>query len=132
MVIELELSKIIGAYEILEGGTEIPNSIKNLNLKFKGKTALKISLLKLKLKDFASIAEETRKNLIKDKYGVVDVDGNYFVSNENIQDFVSEFNEILNTKHSISFTPLIWEDLDDVEIPLEFSDKLLHFFEFDV
>lgn len=129
MEIELELGKIISAYEILEGSAEVPNSIKNLNLKFNGKTALKISLLKLKLKDFVAIAEETRKDLIKDKYGVADDEGNYFVSNENIQNFVSEYNEILNTKHSITFTPLVSDDLDGVEIPLEFSDKLLHFFE---
>jgi hypothetical protein len=127
MELELELNKVMAAYEILDGNA--PYSLKNLNLKFKGKTAFKISLLKTKLRDLAIIGEETRQSLIKDKYGDVDADGNYIVSNDKVQLFVNEFNDVLNTKHKINFTPLTFEDIEDVELPIEFSDRMIHFFE---
>lgn len=122
MEIEIELSKIISAYNILESGIDTMK-------KFKGKTALKISLLKIKLKDFYTTSEEIRQSLIKDKYGEIDGDGSYLVSNENLQLFINEYNDVLNTKHTIIFTPLTWDDLDNMDISLETSDTLVHFFE---
>lgn len=126
---ELELGKIVAAYNLLDGGIEVKNSIKNLDLKFKGKTALKISLLKLKLKDFAVIAEETRQSLIKDKYGKSDEQGNFSVQQDGLNGFLTEYAEILNTKHTINFTPLVMDDLDGVDVPVDFIDILIDFFE---
>ena len=128
---ELELGKIVSVYNLLEGGTDVTNSIKNLSLKFKGKTAFKISLLKSKLREYVTIAEETRSALIKDKYGIPTEEGSIIVPNDKISDFVNEYADILMTKHSITFTPLNTDDLDGIEIPVEFTDTLIDFIEFE-
>ncbi len=129
MVKELELGKLVSAYKLLEGGADIKFSIKNLDLKFTGETALKISLLKLKLRDFETSSEETRTSLIREKYGVADETGNFSVPNDRVNDFIREYSEILSTKHTITFTPFTIKDLANIDVPVEFTDILIDFFE---
>lgn len=126
---ELELGRIVSAYNILNGDVDMKYSIKNLDLKFKGKTALKISLLKNKLKEYAITAEETRQSLIKDKYGKEDENNNFIVESDRVNEFIFEYSEVLNSKHTISFTPLTMDDLDGVDVPVEFIDVLIDFFD---
>lgn len=126
---ELELAKMVSAYNILEGGEDIKNSIKNLDLKFKGKTAFKLSLLKNRLKEFIIIHDETRDSLIKNKYGLSEENGGYSIPNNMFNSFMSEYNEILQYKYVINFEPLTMEDIEDLALPIEFTDIFFDFFE---
>jgi hypothetical protein len=126
---ELELSQIVAAFNVLEGTNNVPFALKNLDVKFKGKTAFKLSMLKVALKDLATTAEEVRQTLIREKYGVEGEDGNISIqTEENFEGFMKEYSEVLSVKHTIKFSAISMEEVEDVELPVEFTDIMMPFF----
>jgi hypothetical protein len=126
---EIELNRIVAAHSVLDANSTVPFALKNLDVKFKGKTAFKLSILKAKLKDLADTAEEIRQKLIFEKYGTADENGNYNITTqENLDGFMAEYGEVLSEKHTITFTALEMEDIEDVELPVEFTDVMMPFF----
>jgi DNA gyrase/topoisomerase IV subunit B len=126
---ELELSQIVAAYNVLEGTNNMPFALKNLDVKFKGKTAFKLSMLKVALRDLATTAEEVRQTLIRDKYGVADENGNVSIqSEENFEGFMKEYGEVLSAKHTITFSAITMEEVEEVELPVAFTDVMMPFF----
>jgi hypothetical protein len=129
MELEIELNKIVAANAVLDTNSKLPFALNNLNVKFKGKAAFKLAVIKSKLKELADTAEKVRQNLIVEKYGVSDENGTYNIpTDEKLEAFMKEYGEVLNVKHTLSFAPLDMEDIEDVELPVEFVDIMLPFF----
>lgn len=98
------------------------NSLKEVS-KFKFKPLLAYKLMKLNsiLEPIFNRAEEIRINLIKNKYGELNEDGNYTVSELKVEEFKKEYSELLSEKESINFEKFKVTEFDgDEKLTIQF------------
>lgn len=118
---EITVEQAVSAVKAIEGIKEV---------KLPAKLSFRLGRLIDKTKPISDRFEETRNQLVTEKYGVAsETDENKFsVKRENLGEFLKEVDSLLNTKEDIGTFELInIEMFGMIELPIEFFDKIKTF-----
>lgn len=98
--------------ELLNGK---PALEKLVNLEISIKTAYKLSRIINKLNNELQNFEDQRQKLVS-KYGEPEENGNVIVTQENMEAFSNELNELINLEIELAYEPVSLEELGDVKM----------------
>jgi single-stranded DNA-specific DHH superfamily exonuclease len=77
--------------------------------------AFRLSKLIKEINEELQLFEEHRQSLVK-KYGDEQEDGNVVIPEDKLEEFQTEFNELLTTEVDLKHDPIAVDDLGDVEM----------------
>lgn len=111
-MIELTINELINSTDIIQ---------KLLTINLKAKTAYQIMRLAKAVEEEYNLFNKSRLDLL-DKYGEKNPDNtlkmddknNYIINKEYIDDFSTEYEEVLNTSITLNVEPISIDDLQDV------------------
>lgn len=107
--------------DLYEGLYEISQ---NPDFKLNAKTCFVLAKNKNLLQPFYDSVIEARQKLIE-KYGERQEDGNWFISNEKLIEFKTEFKSLMNIQTFLTIENIALVDLENEKINLELMRKLL-------
>lgn len=100
------------------------------DIKFPAKISYHLKRLNDKLAPIVKQFEQTKNDLIVNKYGVSEGENTYKVPEEKMPKYLNELNELLSQKETIEFSYRFKiEDFGDVELPVTFFVALEKFIE---
>jgi hypothetical protein len=101
------------------------------DIKMSSKTAWALNRLSSKLVPQNKSFEEVRNDLIIKKYGVIDPENatQYKVPAEEMDNYLKEITEILNTEEEIDIKKLNISDFDGMDLPVTFFASMSDFIE---
>jgi hypothetical protein len=104
--------------------------VDNKDVKFPAKTSYYLKRLGDKLSPITKQFEQTKNDLVINKYGIQEEKDTYRVPEEKMEDYIKELNELLVQKETIDFSyKFKIEDFDGVELPVTFFVVLEKFIE---
>lgn len=94
-----------------------------------GSLSYQIKKLRDLLAPISKNFEDTKNELIKDKYGDIQEDKSYKVGNEKMPAFIEEINKVLEADEDIAFTKFKVSLFSSIKVTPEFFDMMEGFIE---